>query len=168
MTLKNIKQQGFTIVELLIVIVVIAILAAITIVAYNGVQNRAKTTAGQSAATNAAKKAELYNTEKSSYPATSSLLTTGQSGQTWELTGVIFDTTALSTSNLPTATNELNIYKCGTNGTTTAPTTAAGVTSQTGTRFDYWNYQTTSTNSVSAGQTTGTVGTYPIGCGLSS
>jgi prepilin-type N-terminal cleavage/methylation domain-containing protein len=35
------RQAGFTIVELLIVIVVIAILAAITIVAYNGIQNRA-------------------------------------------------------------------------------------------------------------------------------
>lgn len=37
------KHKGFTIVELLIVIVVIAILAAITIVAFNGVQDRAKT-----------------------------------------------------------------------------------------------------------------------------
>jgi prepilin-type N-terminal cleavage/methylation domain-containing protein len=36
------KQLGFTIVELLIVIVVIGILAAITIVAYNGVQTRAQ------------------------------------------------------------------------------------------------------------------------------
>ncbi len=36
------KQKGFTIVELLIVIVVIAILATITIVAYNGVQNNSK------------------------------------------------------------------------------------------------------------------------------
>ncbi|MBC7512702.1 prepilin-type N-terminal cleavage/methylation domain-containing protein [Candidatus Saccharibacteria bacterium] len=34
--------KGFTIVELLIAIVVIAILAAISIVAYNGVQQRAK------------------------------------------------------------------------------------------------------------------------------
>lgn len=32
------KQYGFTIVELLIVVVVIAILAAITIVAYTGIQ----------------------------------------------------------------------------------------------------------------------------------
>jgi prepilin-type N-terminal cleavage/methylation domain-containing protein len=35
------KQTGFTIVELLIVIVVIGILAAITIVSFNGVQDRA-------------------------------------------------------------------------------------------------------------------------------
>ena len=42
------KQTGFTIVELLIVIVVIGILAAITIVAYNGIQNRANDTAVQS------------------------------------------------------------------------------------------------------------------------
>ena len=36
------KQTGFTIVELLIVIVIIGILAAITVVAYNGIQERAK------------------------------------------------------------------------------------------------------------------------------
>lgn len=42
--IKNNKAQqtGFTIVELLIVIVVIGILAAITVVAYNGIQDRAR------------------------------------------------------------------------------------------------------------------------------
>ena len=38
---SSIRQPGFTIVELLIVIVVIGILAAITIVAYNGISQRA-------------------------------------------------------------------------------------------------------------------------------
>lgn len=42
------NKRGFTIVELLIVIVVIGVLAAIVIVAYNGVQNRANDAAVQS------------------------------------------------------------------------------------------------------------------------
>ena len=46
--MKN-KQFGFTIVELLIVIVIIGILAAITVVAYNGIQNRANNTKTQQA-----------------------------------------------------------------------------------------------------------------------
>lgn len=37
------RKSGFTIVELLIVIVIIAILSAITVVAYNGITNRANT-----------------------------------------------------------------------------------------------------------------------------
>lgn len=64
--LKNIKNNsGFTIVELLIVIVVIAILAAISIVAYNGIQNRSKSASGQSYANSIAKKAEAYSTARS-------------------------------------------------------------------------------------------------------
>lgn len=69
------KDSGFTIVELLIVIVVIGILAAITIVAYNGISNRAKTTSAQSTAAGIAKKLEAYNAEKGSYPATYNLMT---------------------------------------------------------------------------------------------
>lgn len=53
---KRASVTGFTIVELLIVIVVIGILAAITIVAFNGVQNRARNTSVQSDVTNYGKK----------------------------------------------------------------------------------------------------------------
>ena len=66
---KN-KQNGFTIVELLIVIVVIGILAAITIVAYNGVQKRANGSAASSALTQSAKKLSLYQVDNGQYPAT--------------------------------------------------------------------------------------------------
>ncbi len=58
--------KGFTIVELLIVVVVIAILAAITIVAYNGIQNRAKNSSAQSAASQANKKVALWLVENPS------------------------------------------------------------------------------------------------------
>lgn len=61
--------SGFTIVELLIVIVVIGILAAISIVAYNGVQSRANDTAAMSAAKQVANKVALYYVANDSYPA---------------------------------------------------------------------------------------------------
>lgn len=61
-------QRGFTIVELLIVIVVIAILAAITIVAYNGIQSRAIVTSIQSDFRNAINKIEAYKSINGSYP----------------------------------------------------------------------------------------------------
>lgn len=69
------SEKGFTIVELLIVIVVIGILAAIVVVAYNGVTNRAKTTKAESTASSITSKVEAYNAEIGNYPATYSLLT---------------------------------------------------------------------------------------------
>lgn len=65
------QQSGFTIVELLIVIVVIAILAAITIVAYNGIQDRARNSSIQADLTTFSKKIELAKTTASDvlYPA---------------------------------------------------------------------------------------------------
>jgi len=64
-----VSRRGFTIVELLIVIVVIGILAAITIVAFNGVQNRAKAGAAQSAVAQANKKILSFAAENSdAYP----------------------------------------------------------------------------------------------------
>jgi general secretion pathway protein G len=55
-------------VELLIVIVVIAILAAISIVAYNGIQDRANDAAVKSDLTNIAKKFELFRIDDGYYP----------------------------------------------------------------------------------------------------
>ena len=70
-TLKHKQQFGFTIVELLIVIVVIGILAAITIVAFNGVQNKARLTVLKSDLAQAAKTMESFKVQDSSenYPA---------------------------------------------------------------------------------------------------
>lgn len=62
------KQGGFTIVELLIVIVVIAILAAITIVAYNGIQQRARDSTRTSDIVSIQKALELYRADNGIYP----------------------------------------------------------------------------------------------------
>lgn len=62
------KLNGFTIVELLIVVVVIAILAAITVVSYNGISSRTKNAALASDLSSGAKKIMQYQIENSQYP----------------------------------------------------------------------------------------------------
>lgn len=61
------QQKGFTIVELLIVIVVIAILAAIAIVSYSGIQQRARDTERKSDLANLAKVISVYKVDNGSY-----------------------------------------------------------------------------------------------------
>jgi prepilin-type N-terminal cleavage/methylation domain-containing protein len=60
--------SGFTIVELLIVIVVIAILAAISVVAFAGIQNRANDSAVQTDIRNIAAKVMEYHAINGEYP----------------------------------------------------------------------------------------------------
>lgn len=61
-------RRGFTIVELLVVIVVIGILAAVTIVAYNGISARAKNAGIASSVSNFMKARELMKLENGKYP----------------------------------------------------------------------------------------------------
>jgi len=65
----NAKPRGFTIVELLIVIVVIGILAAITIVVYNGIQQRAHNTQTITAAKQWKQLISLYIVQNGGYAA---------------------------------------------------------------------------------------------------
>ena len=62
------RVKGFTIVELLVVIVVIGILAAITIVAYTGISGKAVTASLQSDLTSAKKQLALYQVDNGSFP----------------------------------------------------------------------------------------------------
>jgi len=70
---KYLSQRAFTIVELLIVIVVIGILATITIVAYNGIQNRGHDSTMQSDLTKSSRKMDLFAVDHNGlYPAVAS------------------------------------------------------------------------------------------------
>jgi prepilin-type N-terminal cleavage/methylation domain-containing protein len=71
------KDRGFTIVELLIVIVVIAILAAIVIVAYGGITARANLQKTVTNATAARDVAEAFNAENGKYPSLTTDFATG-------------------------------------------------------------------------------------------
>lgn len=74
------KQSGFTIVELLIVIVVIGILVAITIVAYSGIQSRTRNTQTISATNAYVKALKMYALDNSAYPGPSSYFCLGDFG----------------------------------------------------------------------------------------
>lgn len=62
------KQKGFTIVELLIVIVVIAILAAISIVAFTGIQQRGRDSERASDVSNIVTAITALGTDGQGYP----------------------------------------------------------------------------------------------------
>ncbi|AHB42463.1 fimbrial protein pilin [Candidatus Saccharibacteria bacterium RAAC3_TM7_1] len=64
------NMRGFTIVELLIVIVVIAILTAVTSVTYNGVQSRARDAERQQDMLSVQKVLEMYYIDNGFFPNT--------------------------------------------------------------------------------------------------
>jgi len=61
-------SRGFTIVELLVVIVVIAILASVSIVAYNGIQDRAQSAKAASAFDTYIQVLQMYYLDHGTYP----------------------------------------------------------------------------------------------------
>lgn len=76
------SRQGFTIVELLIVIVVVAVLATVSVSAFNGTQQRARDTQRVQDMQTIVKALELYKTQHGSYPAAS---TGSNTTNSWEV-----------------------------------------------------------------------------------
>jgi prepilin-type N-terminal cleavage/methylation domain-containing protein len=118
------KQTGFTIVELLIVIVVIGILATITIVAYNGLQNRAKVATVSTDLKGAAKLLAFHEADNGSYPAT--LAATNNNQGVKASTGTTYQYSTTGTTYCITATNGTISYKVSNDATTPTQGGCAG------------------------------------------
>jgi len=82
-SLKQRKQQGFTIVELLIVIVVIGILAGLVITTYNGIQQKARNTERTTDLKTFQSQLEAYYANNGSYPGPDSLGSTSATNITF-------------------------------------------------------------------------------------
>src|SRR5690606_17591707 len=118
--MKISNQKGFTIVELLIVIVVIAILAAISIVAFTGIQQRGRDSARASDVSNIVKALTARSADGFAWPENAETATTGARAvlttyTTANLSADIIN--KLSNSNPTGATNTVYGYTvCGPSG----------------------------------------------------
>ena len=121
------KQKGFTIVELLIVIVVIGILAAITIVAYNGIQERARASSVSSALSQAAKKLAVYQVDNPDlYPADKTALDALGIKDTNDVTYQYTRTSGTPNTYCLTATTGVTSYKISNSSTVPSAGGCAG------------------------------------------
>lgn len=121
-TFTNQARRGFTIVELLIVIVVIAILAAIVIIAYTGIQNKAHAAAAQAASNSIAKLLTNSYTTNGTYPSDLSTINNGNPMPTTDGSTYSYHPGSSNSSYCVTVTNGNNSYKV----TDTAPQPTAG------------------------------------------
>ena len=105
------KEQGFTIVELLIVIVVIGILALLVITTFTGIQKKARDSERETDVSAVAAQVEAYHAQNAKYPTLANLQ--DASWVSANLKGL--DANALkdpkwSTGSAPTATSSVGSY----------------------------------------------------------
>ena len=117
------RMPGFTIVELLIVIVVIAILASISVVAYNGIQQRARDSQRLSDLKAIAKAIEMYHIDNDRYP-TESGGANGRVGEGAGLDSMIAPYMGGTVPSDPISDSTHNYYYDGSHACGGSPTSA--------------------------------------------
>jgi len=113
------KQQGFTLIELMIVVAIIGILAAVAIPAYSDYTAKAQVSEAFALSASAKQAVALYRAEKGDFPTTNALAGLSASS---EIVGAYVSGVAVSTGGAITAT-----FTLGTAGTKTTDATAVNV-----------------------------------------
>jgi len=139
-SLKKRRQSGFTIVELLIVIVVIGILAALVITTYAGIQAKARNAKRQTDMNAVQTQLEAYFAQNGNYPTYANL-----SSSTWDTTnlksldqGALHDPSSSSTGITLSLTAGSKVYQY-------APLNSSGTSCETDAPPDCATYTLTAT-----------------------
>lgn len=121
------RHSGFTIVELLIVIVVIGILAAITVVAFNGISDKAYVNRTNAAAQQVGKALKMYQAQNGTWPFLTSTYCVGPASDYPATDGFAAGSCSRGTTGGDTAdliiNTELNTVANGLTGKDVKPTT---------------------------------------------
>lgn len=151
MTSYSKNRMAFTIVELLIVIAVIAILAAITLVSYTSVQNRSMASSSQNLAEQIAKNLDAFKSVEGSYPTVSELINNNGDGTARNPVEAKLEVKSSVGSAAPTATGTL----AGTNYVQYVPCATVGY-GGTVNWYDYNNSRVTSASTEPSSISVGT------------
>ncbi len=137
-------ERGFTIVELLIVVVVIAILAAITVVLYTGISQRAKTSRSLSTTEQVRSKAAVWNSLLNSYPDLAQLRTNSLAPPNIDTAGGAAGPIEAKLSSPGVAMGATIDEVRADNGNTVYYAPCWDGTRFSGANISYWNYSTNS------------------------